>query len=238
MTGTKELKPPPGCRHRPNPRSLDVGTTNQNSPVRRQRTDPAVIAERKRIFVQELATHGVFRYAAAAASGHIVGRNGFAHDTNCGEQTFAQWMKQDPAFAEEVRAALQLAIGNLEKKLIDRIDVPNVRPVFDKQGNRLGEDVNWRDANVLLLRALERHDPAWIVRKQIDGTTHVITSDADVGSGASYVLKPADIVLLPPEKQMLLVSLLEEIEQAREDQPPAIPAAAPAALPEPENHHG
>lgn len=210
-----------------------MGTTNIDSPHRRQRQDPAIVAERKRIFLDELAKHGVFRYAAAAASGHLVARNGYTCDSNCGEQTFATWMKQDPAFAEQVRGALQVAVGNLEKKLIDRIDVPNVRPIYDKQGNRLGEDVNWRDANVLLLRALERHDQAWIQKKQIDGTTHVITSDADVGSGAAYVLKPTDMLLLPAERRAELMSLLEEIEAARGTGDPLY-IEQRAALPGPE----
>lgn len=209
-----------------------MGTTNIDSPRRRQQS-AASTDERKRIFLEELAKHGVFRYAAAAASGHIVARNGFTCATNCGEQTFSQWMKQDPAFAEQVRAALQVAVGNLEKKLIDRIDVPNIRPIYDKQGNRLGEDVNWRDANVLLLRALERHDQAWIARKQIDGTTHVITSGADVGSGAAYVLKPADMLLLPDEKRATLLALLEEIEAGRSQSDPLYIEQQPA-LPGPE----
>jgi hypothetical protein len=193
-----------------------------------------VTPERRKAFLDALAKTGSWRAAAAAASGHLLadGHPG----TRLGVGTFSQLAKRDPEFSEQVQEALNEAIANVESTLYDRIHLPNRRPVFDKQGVLLGHDENWRDANVLALRFLERHDLNWIQRKQIDGTTHVVHSDAEIGSGASYVLKPADMVLLPPEKQALLIGLLEEIEAARDDQPPAIVNAAQAALPGPVDH--
>ena len=141
--------------------------------------------ERKRAFLEALAKTGSWRAAAAAASGHLV-RDGNP-GSRLGVGTFAALAKRDPVFAEQVQEALNEAIANVEHTLYDRINLPNRRPVFDKQGNLLGHDENWRDANTLALRFLERHDPTWVQRKQIDGTQHVVHSDATTGSGAAYV---------------------------------------------------
>jgi hypothetical protein len=192
----------------------------------------AVTEERKKLFLATLAQTGSWRAAAAAASGHLI-RDGHP-GSRLGVGAFANLAKRDPAFAEQVREALDAAIANVEHALYDRINLPNRRPIFDKQGNLLGHDENWRDANMLGLRFLERHDQNWVQKKQIDGTQHVVHSEAGVGSGAAYVLKPADIMLLPPEKRAALIALLEDVEQARDEQEADAPADARPALPGPE----
>jgi hypothetical protein len=131
-------------------------------------------------------------------------------------------MKRDPEFAEQVREALAEAIANVEHVVYDRIHLPNRRPIYDRNGVLLGYDESWKDANTLALRFLEKHDATWVQRKQIDGTQTVIHTDAEMGSGAAYVVKPADLMLLPPESRLALLDLLQQIEDAR-DGTPALP---------------
>jgi len=192
-----------------------------------------ITPERRKKFLAALAETGSWRYASATASAHLVrAKGGFRATERYGEESFRCLMKRDPAFAAEVQEALNAATARLEKKLIDRIDVPNRRPIYDKNGGLLGHDENWRDANVLLLRALEKCAPdEWTPAQKRSVTSNVtVTHEGGAPAGLSYHVTAQDVLRLPPDEQRVLLALLERIEASREDEAaPALPA--PAAVP-------
>lgn len=202
-----------------------MGTTAIGKPLVRE----LMTEERKVTFLAEYARTGSFKYASAAASGLVAARNGTQPKSNVGEETFRQLIKNDPEFAEAVAQARTLAVGNLEAKLIDRIDLPNTRPVLDKAGNVVATEVNYRDCNVLLLRALERFAPGdWVQRRQVDANTTVTHTNAELGSGGhAYVVQQRDILVLEPEERVAFMTMIRKIENVRNPKPAAAALPAP-----------
>jgi hypothetical protein len=210
-------------------------STNPDIPRRSiQRVDE----RRKQVFLETLRQTGSLRWAATIASPHLAGdpardprRGGKGH----GFESFRDAMRRDPVFAAEVEAALAHALGTAEKLLAERMLTPDTRPIVDKNGNVVAVATDHRNANALLLRFLERHDPGWAPRKNVSGEiahqhqhTHELAA-AEPG----YTITARDIRALPEDKQRLLLSLLDEIEDNKETADARVVATVPArpALP-------
>lgn len=201
-------------------------TTTDISPAPARRPGrPGITEEQKEKYLYELARTGSKRHAACAASGNLpLQSSRFRKYGDYGEETFRQLEKRDPIFAEAVQDALAMAIGTLENLLIDRLHTPDTRPVLDRQGNVVGTDTSWRSANVLLLRALERHAPEWVQRKQIDGNQTVTVNHGTEPSRSGLTITAEAVKRLPPERQQVLMSILDEMFAAEEQAKGALPA--------------
>lgn len=167
--------------------------------------------ERKRIFLDAVRQTGSLRAAAALASPHSD-----PSTYRPGYETFRDAARRDPAFAQEIREALNDAMGAAEKLLAERMLTPDTRPIFDKNGNLLGVQTDHRNANQLLLAFLARHDPnSWAPKKHLGGEiAHQHDHRHEFGPGRLSI-HPSDILALPEEDRAAFMRYVEVIEQAR-----------------------
>jgi hypothetical protein len=165
-----------------------------------------VTAERKRVFIKVLAETGSRSAAAAAASPHLDGGKG----CRPGYESFKSQWQRDPEFALAIQEAEQRALGKVESAIAERAFTLDERPIFDRQGNKIGVHTDRRTANAMLLRLAERMAPGtWAQRKhhEIEGK---IAHDHQ-HSVAVATLQPQDVLLLEPEEQTTLLTLIEKI---------------------------
>lgn len=198
----------------------------------------AITPERAATFLDALRKTGSLHHAAAAASPHLVARG----SKHCGVGSFREYARRNPEFAAEVEAALTAVIGEAEALLWDRAKTPDQKLVFNPKTGAEHVTEDRRNANQMLLAWLAAHRPEmWAPKIKNDTTvTHV---GNPITSGAQWVIKPDDVLLLAdPDDQRLLIALLEKIEDARADAPPVVRQvnttagswATPAVLPAPE----
>jgi hypothetical protein len=177
-------------------------------------------------FVEGLRMYGTLDAAARHARPHLVARG----SKRCSVGTFREHARRHPEFAARVEDALSEYKGVIEATIHERAMTPDERPVFNPKSGELYLCVDHRNANQLLLAIAGRIDPAsWAPKKNvsIDAT---VTHTGSLTSGAQFVVKPDDILLLSdPAEQRLLIDLLVKIESARKSQ---------EALPEPVKPYG
>jgi hypothetical protein len=165
-----------------------------------------VTAERKQVFLKVLAETGSRSAAAAAASPHLDGGDG----DRPGYESFRDLWKRNPEFALEVQRAESQALGRVESEIAKRAFTLDERPIFDRQGNKIGVQTDSRPANQMLLRLAERLAPGtWAQQKhhQIDGK---IAHDHQ-HSVAVATLEPRDVLLLSTDEQHELLRLVGKI---------------------------
>jgi hypothetical protein len=161
---------------------------------------------RKDVFLKVLADTGSRSAAAAAASPHLNGGDG----DRPGYESFRDLWKRDPEFALAVQQAETQALGRVESEIARRAFSLDERPIFDRQGNKIGVQTDSRPANQMLLRLAERLAPAtWAQRKhhEIDGKV----SHDHQHTMTVALLEPADVLLLEPKEQTELLRLVEKI---------------------------
>ena len=166
--------------------------------------------ERQQVFLKVLAETGSRSAAAAAASPHLDGGGG----DRPGYESFRDLIRRSPEFALEVQRAETQALGRVESEIARRAFSPDTRPIFDRQGNKIGEQIDSRPANVLLLRLAERMAPrTWVQQKlhQIEGK---IAHDYQ-HSVAVATLEPSDVLLLEPAERDELLRLVGKIAQLK-----------------------
>lgn len=148
--------------------------------------------ERRQVFLKVLAETGSRSAAAAAASPHLDGGDG----DRPGYESFRDLWKRDPEFALEVQRAELQALGRVESEIHKRAFTIDERPIFDRQGNKIGVQTDSRPANQMLLRLAERLAPGtWAQRKH-----HEIEGKIDHQHSISVAtLEPADVLLLDPD---------------------------------------
>ena len=104
--------------------------------------------DRRQVFLKVLAETGSRSAAAAAASPHLDGGDG----DRPGYESFRDLWKRDPEFALKVQRAETLALGRVESEIAKRAFTLDERPIFDRQGNKIGVQTDSRPANQMLLR--------------------------------------------------------------------------------------
>ena len=169
-----------------------------------------VTAERKRVFIKVLAETGSRSAAAAAASPHLDGGKG----CRPGYESFKSQWQRDPEFALAIQEAEQRALGKVESAIAERAFTLDERPIFDRQGNKIGVHTDRRTANAMLLRLAERMAPGtWAQRKhhEIEGK---IAHDHQ-HSVAVATLEPTDVLLLEPDEQDELLRLVGKIAELK-----------------------
>ena len=162
------------------------------------------------MFLKVLAETGSRSAAAAAASPHLDGGGG----DRPGYESFRDLWNRDPEFALEVQRAETLALGRVESEIAKRAFTLDERPIFDRQGKKIGVQTDSRPANQMLLRLAERLAPGtWAQRKhhEIDGK---VTHDHQ-HSVAVATLQPQDVLLLEPDEQDELLRLVGKIAELK-----------------------
>jgi hypothetical protein len=170
-----------------------------------------VTAERKRVFLRVLAETGSRSAAAAAASPHLDGGKG----GRPGYESFKSQWQRDPEFALAIQEAEQRALGKVESAISERAFTLDERPIFDRQGNKIGVQTDSRPANQMLLRLAERMAPSiWTQQKhhQVDGK---IAHDHQRSSVSVATLEPTDVLLLEPDEQNELLRLVAKIAELK-----------------------
>lgn len=202
----------------------------------------AITPERAQAFVEALRLTGSYNAAAAAASPHLVRRG----SKQCSVGKFREYAKRNPEFAAEVEAAMESVRGRMEALVLERAMTPDEKPIFNQRtGELLGVAKDSRPANQMLALWLSSHDPnRWAPKQHVKSDVTVTNADADLTSGANYLIKPNDILLLDDADRQALVDLLTKIEERRDRDAAELPearrpydnrgwAAEPAALPGP-----
>lgn len=207
---------------------------NNNSPY--SVTHKAVTDERKLVYLQVLAETGSHPAAACAASPHLADSTG----QRPGYSSFADMRRTDPDFAAACEEAERRALGKVEKTIVDRAFTLDERPIFAKDGTKLGVQTDSRPANQMLLRLAERLAPAdWSPRKQQSITAeHQHTHEHRHGV-VVFQLEPHHLKLLPDERRDRFLEDLQTIRAAIAQQEadharlPAAQAAEPQPRPGP-----
>lgn len=164
---------------------------------------------RKDVFLSVLGETGSRAAAAAAASPHTDGGKGLRP----GYETFRDLCKRDPEFALAVEQAEAKALGRVEAEIVNRAFTLDERPIFDRQGNRIGTQTSSNASNQMLLRLAERLAPdVWARRSRTELEGHIVHHGAAVA-----VLEPQDVLLLAEDDQELLLQLISRIEQRKGD---------------------
>jgi hypothetical protein len=169
-----------------------------------------VTEARKKIFLRVLSETGSRAAAAAAASPHTDGGKG----GRPGYETFRDILRRDPQFALAVEQAETEALGRVEAEIVNRSFTFDERPIFDRNGNKVGVQKSSRSANQMLLRLAEKLAPeTWTPRKhhEVDGRVsheHSVTV---------ATLEPSDVLLLDQDEQSELVRLIQKIDLLKED---------------------
>lgn len=168
-----------------------------------------VTPERKQIFLRELRRHGIVLAAARAASPPTASR------TAC-VSSFYWTRNRDPEFAAEWDSALAEACAEVELEIHRRAVDGYEEPVYQK-GELVGTITRYSD-RLLELRAkglmpdryaIERRDVR--IQGRVDHEHQYKTILLE--------LRPEDVILLSEDKRAIFVELLEEIAEAKGEQP-------------------
>lgn len=170
-----------------------------------KRRNLAIDKERQRIFLEALAEHGSFFHAAAKASPHADPEHGAV-------SSFRMLRERDPEFAAAVEEARNKFLGKAEHAIAERSFTPGVRESYDEHGRLRSRELSWRDANVMLLRTVGRHDPSWREGRnvQVSGAIEHTT-----GNPRAYQISADDILALEPEDRRAMIELLGKVESSR-----------------------
>ena len=169
-----------------------------------------VTEARKEIFLRVLGETGSRAAAAAAASPHTDGGNG----QRPGYETFRDLWKRDPEFALAVEQAEAKALGRVEAEIVNRAFTLDERPIFDRQGKRIGTQKSSNASNQMLLRLAERLAPeTWARRSKTEVQGHLVHHEG--ASVSIAVLEPTDVLLLAEDEQDQLLELIGKIEQRK-----------------------
>lgn len=113
-------------------------------------------------FVEGLRTFGTFDAAARHARPHLAARG----SKQCSIRSFREHARRNPDFAANCEEALSDFKGEMEALAVKRAKTVDRRPVFGKNGQFLGYEVNRRNANDMLKVVLAKIDPsAWAPKK-------------------------------------------------------------------------
>lgn len=179
-----------------------------DQPTAPRRAHHPTTPDRRATFLRVLSETGSFLAASRAATPH-----GFGDKP--GYRTWLDLTKSDPEFAEQVGQARRDALGKLEAEILERAYRPRVRPIIDRNGNTVAQEVDWRDANAMLVRVLERLDPQWAPRKNFTGTVaheHHHSHEHEF----AFTIRAEHVLALPPERRAAFLADLEAIRLSLE----------------------
>lgn len=174
-----------------------------------------VTPQRKALFLRELERTGSVCAAARAATPHRTEVHG-------GLSSFRDAAKKDPNFALAIENAKQAALGRLEALAMKLAEEGDIRPIFDKQGRRLGEER--RHDSRLVLAVLGRLSDEWVPARRVEHSGQV----SNLALSVALTITPADLLLLPAEKRVALTEILGDLGELK----------ARAALPPPPDGNG
>lgn len=144
-------------------------------------------------------------------------------------RTLEQALQLNPEWAQRWEDAKHAALGAVEAAIADAAFTVDTRPIFDKAGNLLGVQQDSRPRNDMLKFLARKLDPeAWSEKRhlQVNGSVEHRHARAEFG----VVLRPEDVLLLPPDKRELFIELISEI-RTRKESPRELIDSEPATRP-------
>lgn len=165
--------------------------------------------ERKQIFLRELRRHGIVRAAARAASPAT------DSPTAC-SSSFYRARNMDPEFAADWDNALAEAAADVELEIHRRAVEGYEEPVYQR-GELVGTITRYSD-RLLELRAKGLMPDRYAVERKDVRLQGKIEHDHQ-HRAVLLELRPEDVILLSVDKRETFLGLLEEIAEAKGDEP-------------------
>lgn len=165
--------------------------------------------ERKQIFLRELRRHGIVRAAARAASPAT------DSPTAC-SSSFYRARNMDPEFAADWDNALAEAAADVELEIHRRAIEGYEEPVYQR-GELVGTITRYSD-KLLELRAKGLMPDRYAVERKDVRLQGKIEHDHQ-HKAVLLELRPEDVILLSEDKRETFLGLLEEIAEAKGDEP-------------------
>lgn len=165
--------------------------------------------ERKQIFLRELRRHGIVRAAARAASPAT------DSPTAC-SSSFYRARNMDPEFAADWDNALAEAAADVELEIHRRAIEGYEEPVYQR-GELVGTITRYSD-KLLELRAKGLMPDRYAVERKDVRLQGKIEHDHQ-HRAVLLELRPEDVILLSEDKRETFLGLLEEIAEAKGDEP-------------------
>lgn len=165
--------------------------------------------ERKQIFLRELRRHGIVRAAARAASPAT------DSPTAC-SSSFYRARNMDPEFAADWDNALAEAAADVELEIHRRAIEGYEEPVYQR-GELVGTITRYSD-KLLELRAKGLMPDRYAVERKDVRLQGKIEHDHQ-HRAVLLELRPEDVILLSEDKRKTFLGLLEEIAEAKGDEP-------------------
>lgn len=165
--------------------------------------------ERKQIFLRELRRHGIVRAAARAASPAT------DSPTAC-SSSFYRARNMDPEFAADWDNALAEAAADVELEIHRRAIEGYEEPVYQR-GELVGTITRYSD-RLLELRAKGLMPDRYAVERKDVRLQGKIEHDHQ-HRAVLLELRPEDVILLSEDKRETFLGLLEEIAEAKGDEP-------------------
>lgn len=165
--------------------------------------------ERKQIFLRELRRHGIVRAAARAASPAT------DSPTAC-SSSFYRARNMDPEFAADWDNALAEAAADVELEIHRRAVEGWEEPVYQR-GELVGTITRYSD-KLLELRAKGLMPDRYAVERKDVRLQGKIEHDHQ-HKAVLLELRPEDVILLSEDKRETFLGLLEEIAEAKGDEP-------------------
>jgi len=159
---------------------------------------------RKALALQVLRETGSIAAAERACSPHC-------RSDRPGHSTFQRATKSDPAFALAVEAAKRDALAKIEAFIAKLACGELQEPIYRKDGSLVGFKTVI-DSRVILAHA-QKLSKDWVPARQVEHTGeigHRIT-------GAMFVVRPEDVLLLDEPDQQVLVEILKKLSSIKKE---------------------
>jgi hypothetical protein len=121
-------------------------------------------------------------------------------------------MERDPEKKKQFDEALDFGVARLEQLAHERCFQPDVRPIFDKNGNLLDVEKRYDASNRMILRNLTKRDREWSERKDVSGQVNVSHT---IAPARGFTFTQNDIAMLTSDEADTLWALMEKCEAER-----------------------
>jgi hypothetical protein len=135
-----------------------------------------------------------------------------------GYQTFYMERKTSPEFARRCEEAINNFVGRAESELARRMFLPTERATIDKNGVVQHISRDYRNADLLLVRALSRHRPEWVdqQKRSVESNISVTHNGNGAPGGIGFVITPQLTSHLNDEEKRVLSDLMRKMVECSE----------------------
>jgi hypothetical protein len=134
-----------------------------------------------------------------------------------GYQTFYMERKTNPEFARRCEEAINNFVGRAESELARRMFLPTERATIDKNGVVQHISRDYRNADLLLVRALSRHRPEWVdqQKREVQSNVNVNHTAGGFSAGAGYLITSDVLQMLSESDRQELGRIMCIAEEKR-----------------------